>query len=394
MKNFSFLLLFFSISLFGQNLYDKGYYVDNSGTKHFVLINNLEWQINPKFIEYKISNDSSVESKKIEEVKEFGIEGGDVFKRYEVKVETSIDNLQFMDYNASPKFITKTVFLRQVTFGKLNLLVYHENEDKFYYSKSESDIPEPLIYKRYLTNYDAISKNEQYKEQLKKNFNCADYNYENLNYNLKSLKQFAEYYNADCKKPVTEKRDRTLRFAFTPKVGVLMKSFTASREGVFYAENIKMGSKALLKFGADLEINLARNQTLTFILSPMYQSYENQKVKEYDTYPHNQDFKVNFQSVELGVGLRYYQKINKNFSVTYTGQAVPSLNIGSDFYYNNYKEDLSSNNIYVSFGVGFKYKRFFSDIRFDSRMHQIYKGGSSGDYSGFGLFLGYQLNKF
>ena len=98
--------------------------------------------------------------------------------------------------------------------------------------------------------------------------------------------------------------------------------------------------------------------------------------------------------LRLFVGMFCFFSWDKNFSVTYTGQAVPSLNIGSDFYYNNYKEDLSSNNIYVSFGVGFKYKRFFFYIRFDSRMHQIYKGGSSGDYSGFGLFLGYQLDKF
>jgi hypothetical protein len=95
MKNKLLLFLIIStilnIHCFGQIVYEKGYYIDNSNQKIECFIKNLDWNNNPTKFMYKLTENGEKNTLDIKLVKEFGIGDGLKYVRKKVQIDTEND---------------------------------------------------------------------------------------------------------------------------------------------------------------------------------------------------------------------------------------------------------------------------------------------------------------
>jgi hypothetical protein len=77
MKKVALFILYLLITeiLFGQIVFEKGYFIDKNGNKIICLIKNIDWKDNPKGFDYKLFEDGEIKSANTEDVLEFSVEG-------------------------------------------------------------------------------------------------------------------------------------------------------------------------------------------------------------------------------------------------------------------------------------------------------------------------------
>src|SRR5690554_8165540 len=113
MKNFrlSLIFLLFPLFHFAQTHFEPGYFIDNSGNKNQVLIKNADWNNNPDYFEYKLTNDGAVLRNDIDNVKEFSVESKRKFIRHTAEIEVTKNNadVNTLSTNRNPVFETRTV---------------------------------------------------------------------------------------------------------------------------------------------------------------------------------------------------------------------------------------------------------------------------------------------
>ena len=267
------MLLFVTFLSFAQNKFEPGYYIDNSGVKTECFIKNYEWKNNPKEIEIKNTiDDRNINTKNLEEIKEFVITNKSKFIKATIKIDESSQNFNSLTYTAEPKFIEKTVLLKFLVEGVSNLYYFEsENYDRFFYSVN--DKIEQLVYKQYYNEEGNISTNETYKQQIFVNFKC---NKDQkpiiaLKYDENSLVDYFIKTN-NCisgnnkSKVVTEKS----KFETNFKVNLLLNSINSTIiiPNINISENHKINT---LTFGFEVEVLLPyNNKKWSFIFDPSY----------------------------------------------------------------------------------------------------------------------------
>tara|TARA_R110002049_G_scaffold248552_1_gene423035 strand:+ start:182 stop:844 length:663 start_codon:yes stop_codon:yes gene_type:complete len=174
MKKIYLLFLFIGINCFSQINFDKGYFIENSGTKIECLIRNIDWLNNPIEFEYKESENSEQKTITIKDVQEFGIYDNSKYIKANLNIDLSSNNLDDLSDNKEIIFEEKELFLKVLIEGEASLYEYVDGKIvKFFFKNNNTEI-EQLIFKKYKSSQNQIGSNEEYKKQLWLNLKCDD----------------------------------------------------------------------------------------------------------------------------------------------------------------------------------------------------------------------------
>ena len=180
MKQFSFCLLltlcFFS-SAHSQIDFEPGYFIHNSGERTDCLIRNVDWQYNPTKFDYKLTENSAVQTGKLESVKEFSVTNEFKYIRATVNMDLSSNSVNHLSDSKEPNFEEETIFLKVLVEGKATLFGYQRNVYHKYFFQVESSEIEQLIFKRYLTSTYVENKNTYIRERFKDKRGIAENNW-------------------------------------------------------------------------------------------------------------------------------------------------------------------------------------------------------------------------
>ncbi len=200
-KLITLLLMLANIAAFGQINFEPGYFINNKGEKTTCLIKNIAWKNNPEEFLYKMAEGTEEQTAKLADIQEFSVENTYKFKRFEVKTELSSYYIDKMSRVKEPEWVTKTLFLKVLVEGTLNLYAYEQNDIiKYFYSTGDHSKAEQILFKNYISE-GVIGENNHYKQQLfnlmRDKFNDIN-KFEKLKYKRETLvKLFSEYNGED-----------------------------------------------------------------------------------------------------------------------------------------------------------------------------------------------------
>ena len=119
------LILYFHC--LSQIIFEKGYFINNQGTKIPSLIKNADWKHNPDQIEYRLGEGSEIKLITVQDVQEFGVGDDAKYVRHEVEIDSSDDRVPFLSLDRKPAWKTETLFLKTLVEGKATLLIYDDD---------------------------------------------------------------------------------------------------------------------------------------------------------------------------------------------------------------------------------------------------------------------------
>lgn len=388
---------------FSQIKFEPGYIIDDSGLKKNVLIQNKDWTNNPSVITYKNSETSEELTATISQINEFGV-GTHVFEKATVQVDQSSEVTSKLSQDRNPEFAEETILLKKLVDGPASLYVYNRKGYKYFYKVGDAPISQ-LIYKRYLTS-GKIAHNYDFRQQLWTDLACEDMDLnklQKLNYNSGDLTPYFYAYNS-CQdssfKPAIRERG-------TPEVNLNIKGgidvATLSVDRGLNAKGLEMNGIGY-RLGLELEYILPFNKNKWGVhLEPNYRSFRSQvQVTEAFT----ADLDVNYTSIEIGVGGKYYMFLNSKSKLFITASYLTDFPVNSRILFENTRRNIdpelttihSKANIVL--GAGYKYgKKYILELKY-GLPRQVYGTNYvaenflldwKSDYSYLSLMVGYTL---
>jgi len=399
-KYFNIILLFtISITSFAQINFEKGYFIDNNGRKINCLIKNVDWKNNPTFFLHKFSENGDVLKKTIEEVKEFAVQDGDVYKRFLVKMDMSLPQMNKLTKNKHPEYEKQTIFLKLLVDGDKKLYGYTgKNLYRYFYNRGSEVVQ--LVYKEYLlsNNIDTV-KNEMYKQQIYNDVNCDKLPISfvnNIRYDEKSLTKIFLNNNLcfDGSKNVVEKKEKRNWFDFRTKLGAKNSNFEI-KDGNRQAhlnQGVKFDSKINIKVGVEFEFILPyNNNKWSVVVDPSYNYFKADKVinANFET---KQTVSVDYSSIEFPAGLRYRFFIDNNTNVFINLLYVYDFEINTliDYEITNDVEIRSFQNFDLGIGVDVL-NRLNVELRLSTGRGIVNANKKNGKYDSMSIILGYKL---
>ena len=388
MKSLPLILLFAVSNLlsYGQIDFEKGYYIDDAGGRVECLIRNVDWDYNPTSFTIKKTNGESAQLT-IEHAREFGIYGGSRYVRATVDVDRSSDKMDKLSSIRAPEFKTERVYLKTLVEGRATLYLFSDGIIRFYYQTDTATI-QPLVYKRYRSS-DLVLENQTFREQLYRLFSCGTPGREDVdraNYAQRDLTKLFIQYNKCLGSVITdhtpEKKSRDF-FNLWIRPRVTLSSLSASRSNYqdFDFEN-QVGFSA----GIEAEFILPFNRNKwAIMIEPTYQSY--------DASIPSEPIKVDYQALELPLGLRHYFYVNDNSKISLSFAFQVTLPFQSEvIHYSNVEWEIK-NTANMAFEAGYVFKnRFCTAYRLQTNKELL--GGYaiwSSNYSTMAFVVGYSL---
>ncbi len=316
MKKTSIFVLFLtllSFRAFSQIMFEEGYFIDNSGQRTECLIYNMDRRYNPTNFEYKVSKNEETQKAKIEEIKEFGVNGVSKYVKEKIKVDKSTDIVNEMGYDKNPVFEEEEVFLKVLIEGKANLFRYTKgNTVRFFYQLDDPN-PTQLVYKRYLKD-GQIVQNNHFRQQLYQELKCSSITVKDINelkYEHNDIYKFFKKYN-QCSEVdfisyhKTKKTKESINLTFRPGLNIstlsIMNAISSSRDTDF-------GTRVNVRLGAEMEFIFPFNKNKwAVIFEPTFQYFIAKEKTITGTYLAD----INYKSIENPLGIRHYFYINKN----------------------------------------------------------------------------------
>ncbi|HEX9979219.1 MAG TPA: hypothetical protein VGB50_01495 [Flavobacterium sp.] len=121
-----FFILYLTIAN-AQIHFEKGYYIDNSGHRAECLIENLDWNNNPRKFNLKLTEGGEIQERTIDNTKEFGIADVSKYVRADVDIDRSSDRLSTLTKEKKPTFVNERMFLKVLVEGPQSLYTYDES---------------------------------------------------------------------------------------------------------------------------------------------------------------------------------------------------------------------------------------------------------------------------
>lgn len=365
------LITFFSITINAQSNYEKGYFIDNQGTKTECFVKNLDWRYNPTEFNYKLEESTSESKTKIiNEVKEFSIPGVFKFIRETLEIDQSSQNDYTLTLNPAPDFKTQTIFLKVLVEGNSNLYYYENSLINRYFYSVDNKI-EQLIYKRYKGKDGNNLFNERFKQQLFTTFICSPED-KNKILNLKYNDQLIDYFikTNNCKNggnpavEVSKKRDFEINFKLNALVNNVTTKLKNTDNGITNSED--KSSKTNISFGFESEIILPyRNKNWSVIFDPSYVTKNDNFNIVYKPEYVNADYKAETKNkiIRLPLGIRHY------FSKNTDGKFFINASVGVNFSYCDITINGRTNSqhgILFNFpiGLGYQYKKYSLELKY------------------------------
>lgn len=406
MKKQVFLLFagLFGFNCYSQIVFEKGHYIDNSDHRVDCLIKNKDWESNPNSLIFKLSEDSEQLTLQIDSAKEFAIHDKTKYIRARVHIDRSSDRLSELDHNNNPVYSEEVLFLKVLLEGKANLYGYFDKGlTRFFFSTDSLPIQQ-LVCKSYLNSANQISKNGLFRQQLMASLSCTDLPvsyYQALEYTREDLIDFFTKYN-ECHNliPVLfEKKQKRDLFNLTLLPGFRHSSMWIKNDAVYFRE-VDFDGKYGFTIGAEAEFIFPfNNNKWAMFIEPTYQYYKSTgaTISNINT-GEGVTAAVDYKSIEIPFGLRYYVFLNSNSKVFFHVAAVfdsyfnSSLIVtkNSGFEYMDFTFNTKNN--YIT-GLGFKFKdRYRVEVNYHTKRKVLshYDSWSSG-YHTAAIVLGYSF---
>jgi len=380
----------FALHTRAQITFQQGYYIDDSGARVDCLIKNMDWDSNPSGFQYKMSDTSEPLLATIDQVEEFGIGTGIVYKRCSVNIDRSSEKMEEITYNRHPVFNKELLFLKVLVVGKATLYSYKGPETRRYFYGMADSIVHQLIYKKFRAPNGMILINEAYKQQLLNELNCKNSSsgeIQGLEYSRTSLVKFFSKYN-ECSGSVSrvvaedKKKDR-FRLALRP--GLNYSTFEINKSD--FSGPIKFEPQTGLRLGLEFEFSFSNNKWAV-VIEPTYQYFKSSP--EATSVQGTTDYK----SIELPLGVRYYIYLQSEAKLFINAFAVLDYSFNSSLTSGNGQVYDVSSKPTAALGAGYARKRFSLEVRhlFGRDILNEYDFIPS-TYKTTSLILGYRLNR-
>jgi len=400
------LLIFtilFSINFFSQTKFEKGYFIDNANKKTECLIKNMDWNNSPISFEYKISENDIVNKKNIEFIKEFGVYNKSKYKRFDVLIDRSSENLNQLNFDKNPIFKNEKLFLKVLIEGNATLYIYKdENVKRFFYSISNSE-PQQLIYKIYnIPDESKISYNNSYKEQLNEYLKCSSItqkDIDKLEYKETMLSNLFLKYN-QCVNPnfILQKNENNKKlFVLNIRPSINFSTLSAQLSDMYFVTDFDR--KASFGIGVEAEFIMPfNNNKWSVIVEPTYRYFKDEKKTDADYVSGNyMTTKTDYKSIDTPIGIRHYFFLNDKSKFFINLSYSFNINMKSTLIYTrsdgSVLHDLkmkSRGNIV--FGTGYKYDRYSLEFRYSAnRMVLANNVYWDSQYNTFSFIFGYTL---
>lgn len=397
MKNiFYAALLLFSHFLHSQITYENGYFIDKKGNKNNVLIKNYDWKNNPVEIEYKDNEEKKTSQIKTSDLLEFSV-GGQKYVTATVMIDRSSKRIQNLSNSEKFEHIEETLLLKSIVDGQISLYEYSDGSIiRFFYKKEIENIFNPLDFKEYLTDDNLIRKNEEYKNQLRKEFSghekITTKDIERLSYNEAELKKiFVNYNNLDIEKV---KLKNNFHIYIKPGIGISKYKIEESRD--VYSQNestiipeYNMNS-LLYRIGAEFEYIFNFNKGKWALISePSFQTSKF-KINNYK----EKNFEIKYSSIQIPIGLKYNMFFSKKSKLYITASLYYQMILNKDTFKINDYSISADTRAYRSFSIGYNYDKFGIELKWGSVPHfttNYYQGLYDMNMIGNNLSLSYKL---
>lgn len=402
MKNilyFAFFFLMTSVS-FAQDAFEEGYYINSKGVKTvgYLQIINFENINATEKLYFKKELKSAVERLSTDEIVEFGV--GEELKF--LKATFQIDDMSFhKDFTKQKELELKTVtlFLNVLVDGNASLYSHDGGNDlKYFYSlKEKGNAINQLVYKKYIDG-ETIKENNGFKEKLFKEIKC-----ENQTFNeFVSLK-----YEKQQLIPIFEKFNKCNNHNYKVYKNKFEKSIEINISAL--AGVNKFDSNSGFSFGAEFEV-VTPSEKLAFFsrlkFEAMSAEFKNSFYTAMDFNLNENIYNVNYKSMDLFFGIRYYFKLNKENKIfvnaaggvnssRVNGTLTKRVTNGAGSSETKYKTDYHGVNFFPSLGLGYLYKNKYGiDIEFDLQKTMFVDNASQYTirYNKIGINLRYIFN--
>lgn len=407
------ILLFLTMKIlhfycFGQVLYEKGYYINNSDEKIECFIKNYDWNNNPTKISYRLTEESEKKILDVKEIKEFGIGEAVKYIHKKIKVDISRDNVNNLGEDPNPIFEERDIFLKVLVEGKANLYFYKDSKIIRFFFNKDYQVIEQLVFKKYKVNGSFIGENKNYIHQLWSNLKCPTFTIQKMN-QLKYAKAelinlFSEYNVCEYAKNIDYSTKNTTEkdiFSMSIKPRITQNSMSIQNN---IDNRYKLDKESKLGFGLGIEAELFfpinKNKWSVFF-ELNYQRFNLEKIITKTNSFSTEVFTTNVNNnyFELPIGLRHYLFLNKNsvlfLNAAYTLSFNTNSNVLFTYTYDNLnmgKHDLKiRGNPNVGIGIGYRFKDVFSlELRYMTNRNiladYVYW---KGDFNSVALIFGY-----
>lgn len=399
------LFLLLSFTAFSQIKFEKGYFIDNNGTKIECLIKNMDWKNNPNEIIYKLNETSLKSSFSTENILEFGVYQYSKYEKHTVDIDISSQNIQHMDKTRNPIWERQTLLLKVLVEGNAVLYKYTNNDYgyKYFYKKDASPVKQ-LIYKNYITKESKKAENLSYINQLYKEVNCKKLlidKIKKVNYDQKSLSNYFEKNNL-CENTDTEniqnhaKKKGKLNFKITP--GINFTSLSIANHLDKYNDPYEFNSEVVLRVGMEFEFIFPFNKNKwSIFIDPNFFSYSSNLTKELNsgflTMKNFLNTDANIKRFAIPIGTRHYFFLNDDIKIFVNAGVRYDLDLGSSIGFDTRSDlELESSmfNFFVGTGVNLNNK-YSTEIRFFSPDYLNKYVYWSSDYQTISFILGYKF---
>ncbi len=371
MKQLLFLItILLSFSSYAQINFEKGYFIKNSDEKIDCLIKNLDWKKNPTAFKYKLSEDGEVNTGILDATKEFGIYNVSKYIKRTVKIDRSRYNLDKLSASKAPEFNEETLFLKVLIEGDANLYMFEDKRNTRYFYNKENTSIQQLIYKRYNINENQTGENQEYKTQLWSDLKCSTIevgSIQDLLYSKKELINLFVAYNQCTNKAFINyaKKQKKDLFNLSFRPG-LSSSSLAIKNDITNFKDVDFGSKFTARFGIEAEFIFPFNKNKwAVIVEPTYRYFRAEA--ETTAESRRQNVTINYQSIELPVGIRHYFYLNKTSKIFINGAVVADISGNPIVDYETGTDFEIEPVINFAFGAGYKLNDTYSlEIRYQT----------------------------
>ncbi len=403
-KQLIFLSIFFAVFQgYAQYDYEKGYFIDNSGQKVECFIKNIDWKNNPDEFRYRLTEQDSEQTNRINEVAEFGIYSESKYERHSVLIDRSPDSMKNMSNDKNPIFENEQLFLKVLMEGKANLYYFESENLRRYFFKTEDTEIEQLVYKRYRTENSENADNNKFRQQLYLSLKCDKIpvkKFENISYTKSELVSVFELYNqcenADYKAFEKKKKGNPIHVTLRPGI---KSSSLAIENSTSPLKNTDFGNEISFRLGLEFEYILPFNKNkFALIFEPGYQYFSSEKEITYVktlTFSGTTVVTADYSSIELPIGFRYYSFINDNSKLFFDAQVVFGIPLSKTIQAERPEllgvEIGTSQNLAFSFGYNYA-KKYSVAIQYQTSRNvlSVYNYWKS-DYQNIALIFGYTI---
>ncbi|WP_312556756.1 hypothetical protein [Empedobacter brevis] len=395
------ILLFLpAINIYAQIGFEPGYILDHQNQRKEVLIKNVDWLNNPKSFEYKLDENSKIETATTHDVSEFGITNKMIYKTSKVLIDYSSEDIRSLSVIINPEFKEETLFLRQLVKGNANLYKYQKGEMiRYFFNSLENPKIEQLIYKMYAPAEDKIDYNYFYRTQILTHFKCPAITKSLLlkvSYTDKRLIDLFEKIN-QCHEAEVAFVDRSkmsdikLHMNIRPRLNLNQLTIgTNSLDD----KTTKLDRSASFGIGLELELILPfNNNKWSIIVEPNFLSYKSESESTAPITGIKSKWILDYKSIDVPIGIRHSFFFDRQSKLFINGMFVPVFSFNSTVRFERNEALISEMRIGKGFnfgaGIGYTFNKFTGEIRYITDLKR--RDNIENKYNNLSIIVGYNL---